>query len=156
MGMRARELVTALDEIVWAMNPQHDSLASLVSYFSLYAERFLALSHMAWTLDAPPGPEHLAIDSRRRHQLFLAFKEALTNAVRHSGAAEVHLKIHSENGHLLLEVTDNGRGFSPAEPAQGRDGNPNMRARIEKLGGEFHIHSVPGRGTTVRLRVPSA
>jgi signal transduction histidine kinase len=54
VGRTARELVTALDEIVWAMNPRHDSLASLVSYFSFYADRFLGLAGIAWRLTARP------------------------------------------------------------------------------------------------------
>ena len=52
---KAREMVTALDEIVWAMNPKHDSLASLVSYFCLYADRFLGLANIAWRLEGMPG-----------------------------------------------------------------------------------------------------
>ncbi len=80
-GDKAREMVTALDEIVWAMNPRHDSLAALVSYFSLYADRFLGLANIAWQIEGPGGsPDHV-VDSHQRHQLFLAFKEALTNVV---------------------------------------------------------------------------
>ena len=84
MSDKARQMVTALDEIVWAMNPTHDSLASMVSYFSLYAERFLGLANIAWRLEGPFESDDHAVDSRHRHQLFLAFKEALTNIVRHS------------------------------------------------------------------------
>ncbi|HEY3913921.1 MAG TPA: histidine kinase dimerization/phosphoacceptor domain-containing protein [Verrucomicrobiae bacterium] len=53
MADKARQMVTALDEIVWAMNPTHDSLASMISYFWLYAERFLGLANIAWRLDGP-------------------------------------------------------------------------------------------------------
>src|SRR5438045_2983509 len=88
MTVRARELVGALDEIVWAMNPTHDSLGSLVSYCSLYADRFLGLANIHWQLEGGMPPE-VALNSRQRYQLFLAFKEALTNVVRHSGATEV-------------------------------------------------------------------
>ena len=55
MGDKAREMVTALDEIVWAMNPKHDSLVSLVSYFCLYADRFLGLANIAWRLEGAVG-----------------------------------------------------------------------------------------------------
>lgn len=154
VGGKARELVTGLDEIVWAMNPRHDSLSSLVSYFSLYADRFLGLANIAWRLDDPREQPDRAIDSRRRHQLFLAVKEALTNVVRHSGATEVRLGIRCEGERLKLSIADNGRGFSPNAPAVGMDGIANMRARIEKLGGQFEISSPAGGGTTVRFDVP--
>ena len=62
---------------------------------------------------APPGTADHTVDSRHRHQLFLAFKEALTNVVRHSGASEVRLSIQVEQGQVRLTIADNGRGFSP-------------------------------------------
>lgn len=155
VGNKARELVTALDEIVWAMNPRHDSLASLVSYFSLYADRFLGLANITWQLEGPTGNADQVVDSRRRHQLFLAFKEALTNVVRHSHATAVRLGIRCEQGHVHLFVADNGHGLPAGRPTEEMDGVANMRARIEKLGGRFEIHGEPGQGTTVRFDAPA-
>lgn len=154
MREKAREMVTALDEIVWAMNPRHDSLASLVSYFCLYADRFLGLANIAWKLEGTSETANPMVDSRHRHQLFLAFKEALTNVVRHSGASEVRLSIQMEPGQLWLTIADNGRGFSPEAHTEAMDGVANMRARIEKLGGQFEIAGNPGSGTTVRFYIP--
>jgi signal transduction histidine kinase/uncharacterized protein YdeI (BOF family) len=154
VGEKAREMVTALDEIVWAMDSRHDSLSSLVSYFCLYADRFLGLANIAWRLEGPPELPDRAVDSRCRHQLFLAFKEALTNVVRHSGATEVKLSIVWENGQVRLTMADNGRGLSPDGLAEGMDGVVNMRTRLEKLGGHFEISSEAGRGTIVRLSLP--
>jgi signal transduction histidine kinase len=116
MSNQARQMVTALDEIVWAMNPTHDSLASMISYFSLYAERFLGLANITWHLEGPFKVDDHVVDSRHRHQLFLAFKEALTNIVRHSGATEVLLDFQVARGRVRLTVADNGRGW--AEMAQ--------------------------------------
>ncbi|MGA2788482.1 MAG: ATP-binding protein [Verrucomicrobiota bacterium] len=155
MGGKAREMVTALDEIVWAMNPAHDSLASLVSYFCLYAERFLSLANVTWRLEGPPVSAELAVDSRHRHQLFLVFKEALTNVVRHSGATEVRLGIQVKQGELRLFIADNGRGLPSNARTEEMDGVNNMRSRIEKLGGRFEIAGEAGQGTTVRFHVPA-
>jgi signal transduction histidine kinase len=154
MGDKARQMVTALDEIVWAMNPTHDSLASLVSYFSLYAERFLGLANIAWRLEGPFESDDHAVDSRHRHQLFLAFKEALTNIVRHSGATEVRLNIQVKQGQVRLSIADNGRGWVHANQTEGMDGVANMRARLEKLGGRFEVNSKTGQGTIVRFELP--
>ena len=151
---KAREMVTVLDEIVWAMNPKHDSLASLVSYFCLYADRFLSLANISWKLKGAPETANPIVDSRLRHQLFLAFKEALTNVVRHAGATEVRLEIRVEQGQLYLSVSDDGRGFSPQARTEVMDGIANMRSRIEKLGGRFEVTSDAGRGTTVQFFVP--
>ncbi|HSY43217.1 MAG TPA: ATP-binding protein, partial [Candidatus Acidoferrum sp.] len=151
---KAGEVVTVLDEIVWAMNPRHDSLASLVSYFCIYADRFLGLANITWRLESTAGTTNHMVDSRCRHQLFLAFKEALTNVVRHAEASEVRLSIRVEKDQLWLTVSDNGRGFSPVAPTEAMDGIANMRARIEKLGGKFEIAGDAGGGTTVQFYVP--
>jgi len=94
------------------------------------------------------------VDSRRRHQLFLAFKEALTNVVRHSKATEVCLRVEVQGGKMLLSVTDNGRGWSDGGITEEMDGVINMRTRLEKLGGCFEIKSKSGSGTEVRFEMP--
>jgi len=154
-GDKAREMVTALDEIVWAMNPAHDSLASLVSYFCLYADRFLGLANITWRLEGPTGVADQVVDSRQRHQLFLAFKEALHNVVRHSGATEVRLGIRAGPGDWHLVIADNGRGLPSSARTEEMDGVDSMRSRIEKLGGRFEIGGEAGQGTTVHFHVPS-
>ncbi len=155
MGDKAREMVSILDEIVWAMNPLHDSLSSLTSYFCFYAENFLQLANIHWQFDGPAEATDCRLDSRCRHQLFLAFKEALTNVVRHSGATEVRLGIQMKQGELQLSIADNGHGLPPDARPEAMNGVANMRRRIEKLGGRFEIVSDPGPGTTVRLCVPA-
>jgi signal transduction histidine kinase len=156
MTDKTRELVAKLDEIVWAMNPQHDSLGALVSYFSFWADRFLGLANIKLTVDTSEDAGNLAVDARVRHQLFLVFKEALTNVVRHSGANEVRLVVRLENRTLHVVVADNGCGLREPDPTTGgHEGIANMRRRMEKLGGHFELPGKTGRGTTVKFSVPS-
>ena len=154
IGDRARQMVTALDEIVWAMNPKHDSLTSLVSYSCLYADRFLKLANIACRLKGTVDLPDRTVNSVCRHEFFLAFKEALTNVVRHSGATEVRLGFQFEAGQLRLSIADDGRGFPATPPTEAMDGVSNMRQRIEKLGGRCEMRSQPGKGTLVRFYVP--
>jgi signal transduction histidine kinase len=152
---KSRQVVAALEEIVWAMNPLHDSVVSIVRYFSFYADRFLGLARIRWQFEGPSSPVQYAIDARLRHQLFLAFKEALANVVRHSGATEVRFSLQVQQGELWLAIADNGRGLPEKSPTEGMDGIANMKTRIEKLGGRFEITSQNGCGTTVRFCLPS-
>jgi signal transduction histidine kinase len=151
---QARHMVAALDEIVWAMNPKHDSLESLGSYLCLYADRFLKLAnitcHLKGTLDLPGQ----AFNPIHRHEFFLAFKEALTNVVRHSEATEVQLGIRIIGNQLRLSLADNGGGLGSANPTAGMDGLTNMRLRLGKIGGRFAVASQAGRGTTLRFYLP--
>ncbi len=154
IGDRARQIVTALDEIVWAMNPKHDSLASLVSYSCLYADRLLKLANISCQLRGMTGLPDRAIPSVFRHEFFLAFKEAITNVVRHSGATEVRLGVRTIGGSLRFSIADNGRGLADKALAYGGDGVPNMHSRLEKMGGRFEIASREGCGTIVRFYIP--
>jgi signal transduction histidine kinase len=150
----ARALVTTLDEIVWAVNPHYDSVASLATYYSLFAQRFLNLAGMACRLQVAETIPELALDSRIRHGVFRAFKEALNNVVRHSGATEVQLAIQVSAEQLRVAITDNGRGFETGKAEPGADGLRGMDQRMRDLGGSCRITSQPGRGTTVELRLP--
>jgi signal transduction histidine kinase len=148
-----RDLTRALEEIVWAVNPRKDRLDQLVCYFSAYAEEFLKPTDLRCRLDFPEDLPNLAIPSEIRHHLFLVFKEALTNIVKHSGASEVRIGLRMESLRLALLVEDNGCGFNPAAAPSGRNGLSNMRARIERMGGECDVISRPGQGTRVRVEV---
>jgi signal transduction histidine kinase len=154
IGGRAQQMVTALDEIVWAMNPKHDSLASLVSYSCLYADRLLKLANITCQLKGAVDLPNHAMSSVHRHQFFLAFKEAITNVIHHSGATEVRLAVRQIGSRVRLSITDNGRGLAPDASARGGDGLVNMRARLEKMEGRFAIASQQGRGTIVRFYMP--
>jgi signal transduction histidine kinase len=148
----ASKLVTGLDEIVWAINPQYDSLASLASYYSLFAQRFLNLAGIVCRLQVAESLPERALDSKLRHGIFLAFKEALNNVVRHSGANEVEIKIEFVRDRLAISIRDNGRGLQSSE-APGNDGLSGMRERLQQLGGECQIESQPGHGTRVEFRL---
>jgi len=150
----ASRMVTSLDEIVWAVNPRNDTIASLASYFSSYAQRLLQLASVSCGLNvAEDLPEH-PLDPKFRQEIFMAFKEALTNIVRHAQATQVWLRISVQHDRLTVELADNGQGFNLSGHKTGDDGLANMRERLQSLGGECAILSDPQRGTTVRFQAP--
>ena len=107
----ARELTRAMDEIVWAVNPRHDRLDSLASYLSRFAYEYLSAAEIRCRLDFPLHLPTLPVTAEVRHNLFLAFKEALHNIVKHAAANEVRVELKLEAAQLTLQVADNGRGF---------------------------------------------
>ena len=155
----SRELTRSMDEIVWAVNPQHDTLDSLASYLGNFAQEYLVSLHIRCRLDMPLHLPHWPITAEMRHNLFLAFKEALHNVVKHSGANEVAISLATEGGGFQLAVRDNGNGFDPGavttRPGRG-NGLKNMRQRLEKMGGHCEIHSAPGTGTEIKFTVSVA
>jgi len=152
----ARELTRAMDEIVWAVNPRHDTLESLTNYIARFAHDFLSSAQIRCRLDAPMRVPEAVVRSDIRHNLFLAFKEALNNAVKHSGASEVRVALEFGPDTVALSVADNGVGFNfaePAAPVSGRlvsgHGLANFRARLEQVGGRMEIQTKKGEGTRV-------
>ena len=152
----ARDLTRAMDEIVWAVNPRHDTLESLTNYIARFAHDFLSAAHIRCRLDAPMPVPDLVVRSEVRHNLFLAFKEALNNAVKHSGASEVRVALEFGPDSISLIVADNGAGFDPGEAAVPKPdrvvsgyGISNFRARLEQVGGRMEIQTKKGEGTRV-------
>src|SRR5712664_3821276 len=98
----ARELTRAMDEIVWAVNPKHDSLDSLVTYLGRFAQNFLSTAGIRCRLDEPPHLPAWTFTVEVRHNVFLAFKEALHNVVKHAGASEVQVSFELMTGGFIL------------------------------------------------------
>ena len=153
IGTRARELVAALDEIVWAVNPKNDTVASLASYLCLFAERFLKPTRLRLRLNVTRNLPELPLNAEERHNLFLAFKEAMNNVVQHARAADVTMAIDVQGGVLTVVVSDDGCGFDPATARSEADGLGNMRHRLGQIGGRCELSSV-GKGTTVTFTLP--
>ncbi len=151
---RATELVTALDEIVWATNPKHDSLASLISYFSLYADRFLGAANIRCRVEPAPELTDRPVPAHTRHELFMVFREALNNVVKHAKATEVRIAFGVADAQLEVSVADNGQGMDAAGTVAGGEGLASMRTRIERLGGTLDIRSGLGQGTRLKFVVP--
>ncbi len=92
----------------------------------------------------------------RASELFRIAQEALSNAVRHAQADGITIAVEQQEGRVVLEVRDDGRGFDPAAPAvRARHlGLTSMEERCQALGGQLTIASAPGEGTVVRAEVP--
>jgi ligand-binding sensor domain-containing protein/signal transduction histidine kinase len=148
------EITTAMDELVWAVNPKRDTLDGLANYITRFAQEFFAATPISCVLNVPADLPAATLTAQVRHNLFLAFKEALNNAGRHSGATEVIITIEASGGRLCLEISDNGKGFSTGGIRAGARGLENMRDRLTSIGGRCRLNSIPGRGTTVTLQMP--
>ncbi len=151
----ARAMVTALDEIVWAVNPRNDSIVELSNYLGHFAEEFFRPTAIRCRLDIADSLPAYPLSAEVRHHLFLAFKEAINNAARHSHAAQVWVRIEVPDKELVIRVEDDGQGFDAQNPGH-RAGNglANMQRRMEQSGGCAELESGLERGTSVTLRLP--
>jgi len=164
----ARELTRSMDEIVWAVNPRHDTLESLASYLEKFAQDMLATAGIRCRLDLPVQFPDWHLTSEVRHNLFLACKEGLHNVIKHSRATEASIRLVLGEKSFELMIEDNGHGFNPEEKNKTNttgsdrhssgDGLENMARRLASIGGTCVIQSGLGKGTkvvfTVQLKAP--
>lgn len=150
-----RDTIQAMDEIVWAINPKNDTLKDVADYLVFFARDFLGPTNITRSLDIPLKLPDIHLPVEVRHNLFMAVKEALNNAVKHSEGSEIKLRLGlAEDGLLTIEVSDNGRGFEFGPAAKTGDGLDNMRRRLHEIGGELVVTTIPGKGTSIKLQLP--
>jgi signal transduction histidine kinase len=139
-----RRFIFDLRPPVWARPSLRQQLADLVGQLS-------GPYHVRVNLDCscPPDklPPHLA------DELLAVVKEALSNALRHSGAGGVEVRVEGDDERVTVTVADDGAGFNPARARRGM-GLANMAERIEAAGGFFNLQTAPGKGTTVTATFP--
>ncbi|MBC8096732.1 MAG: ATP-binding protein [Akkermansiaceae bacterium] len=159
----ARDLTRAMDEIVWAVNPKHDTLDSLASYLSKFAQDYVRAARIRCSFDVPTSFPAWPITSELRHNLFLAFKEALHNVIKHAGASEVRIVLGVQAQDFTITIKDNGRGFASPAGADAAESDPdriehgngiaNMERRLSDIGGQCRIQSIPHAGTEVTFHL---
>ncbi|MEQ1859287.1 MAG: sensor histidine kinase [Chthoniobacteraceae bacterium] len=150
----ARDTIESLDQIVWAVNPRHDTLASLIEYLDKFAVRFLTSSGIAAKVEIPHDLPPLPLGSNVRHHLFLVVREALNNVVKHAGASTVWLNVEMNGGVLRASVRDDGRGFQQSEVEADSNGLRNMRERMAEIGGDCRIDASSTAGTRIVFEWP--
>jgi len=158
ISKEAEGVIANMSEIVWALNPENDTLEDLIGYLVQFADNFCRKAGIKCRIHVADNFPESVISSRDRHQIVFCIKEALNNAVRHSGADEIKLEIgivenRGNKSVLRFKIADNGKGFDK-ERAIRKKGNglKTMSHRIETIGGRYSIKSLPGRGTAIEVK----
>jgi ligand-binding sensor domain-containing protein/two-component sensor histidine kinase len=149
----SRRSVDAMSDIVWAVNPNRDHLSDLTQRMRRFANETLGPRGIEFRFESPVGDDDTRIDSDMRREVFLIFKEAMNNIVRHSESNLAEISLRSENGSAVLKISDNGRGFD-LDRADCGQGLASMRKRAKNIGAELVLHSSPGRGLTILVKAP--
>jgi signal transduction histidine kinase len=146
-----REVIQAMDEIVWTINPKNDTLDNLANYIFQYAQDYFQNTGVRCRMDMPARLPDYPLPTEERHNLFMAVKEALNNVLKHAGATEVRIGLAVEDSRLSISIVDNGRGFATNQVNGGGNGLSNMKQRLQRIGGTMVLESDPGRGTRIRM-----
>jgi ligand-binding sensor domain-containing protein len=147
----SRESVSAMGDIVWAINPKKDSLEDLVRRMQKHAREVLEQRDIHLEFNAPVAVSDLKLDAEMRRNIYLIFKEALNNIARHSGASRVAIDLEIAGSVFTLSIADNGKGFDTEREFDG-NGLLSMGKRASDFGGRLEIDSSREVGTQVVLR----
>ena len=149
----SRELVDAMSDIVWAINPQKDFLSELSGKMRRFAADVFTARDIEFTFDAPHFAEEFALGANLRREVFLIFKESVNNIVKHADCSRVEIVLNIKNSEIYLSLCDDGRGFETAETFDGH-GLVSIKQRAAGLGGTLSIVSGKTMGTTTTLAAP--
>jgi len=157
----SNELVETMSDIVWAINPEKDRLQDLIQRMRRFASDLLSAKGVQLEFNAPTYVLEIPLGANARREVFLIFKESLTNIAKHSRATRVRIDFDMSPDDLKLSITDNGQGFdvgsrgpAPASREKGGHGIFSMKKRATELNGNLEIRSTVDQGTTITFQLP--
>jgi signal transduction histidine kinase len=151
----SRESVSSMSDAVWSINPRRDNLRDTIRRMRQHAEELLAGTGIVLMFHAPESERNFRVPIEIRRDVFLIFKEALNNAVRHSNCRAITIDVGTDGSNLRLRLDDDGAGFDVQTDPAG-NGLASMHRRANEMNASLDVVSAPGAGTSVRLDVPGA
>ncbi|MGH1364930.1 MAG: ligand-binding sensor domain-containing protein [Calditrichia bacterium] len=149
----ASEARSAMDDIIWAINPEHADWGAFLARLRRFASDLLASRQIAYSITIPE--DHLTgkLDMDVQRDIWLIFKEILTNIVKHAECGNVDVDIELDWRRFRMKVIDDGIGFDSSIESN-RNGLKNIFARGKEIKADIHLHTQAGQGTTWRIELP--
>jgi len=146
------DLSDKIREVIWSTNVGNDNLEHLIYYTCAQIEKLLQHSDIKLVLELPDDIADLKITVLSRRNVYLLVKEMVHNAIKHSKATTLKLKMLTEDRTLFISVEDNGVGINPANGKSKGMGLGNIRSRVEKFKGKLNIEN--DNGTHIHIEIP--
>lgn len=154
----ARSLSQQTDEIVWSINPVHDTLESFLSYMTNLAQRRFDTAGISCRLSIPQDIPALPLSSQKRHHLLMTCKESVNNILKHSRARHAWISVAFDADLLQIKIEDDGRGLCAPDhenaPTNDGCGCINIRERVREIGGTATLNDRPDGGACITISLP--
>lgn len=147
----AAETVSAVRDIVWLLRPEGDHRIATVEH--LRETSSIMLETLEWKFSADEEAWQVELPEEATRHLFLFFREALHNIIRHAKATKVEIRVEKTAGLFCLTISDDGVGIDPQRLERSATLRA-LRQRTEALGAELKVDSSPESGTRLALTVP--
>jgi signal transduction histidine kinase/ligand-binding sensor domain-containing protein len=148
----SREMVEKMSDIVWAINPKNEDVEKIIQRLTNFGQATCASRDVQFEIKADETAIRQPLSMELIKNVYLIVKEAMNNAIRHSGCSRLTISFQSIPVGLEIWVEDNGRGFDTGVIKRG-NGLNNMESRIRELKGSLTFRS-EGGGTLVGLKIP--
>ena len=142
-----------MSDIIWAIKANQNGDLSFENKLKNYGYELLSPLNIRCKYSINDKVEEQLVNIEARKNILLIAKEAMNNIAKYSQATEVAIRLESSDGQLLLEITDNGKGFDDKHDHIG-NGLHNMQRRGRDVGGELSITTKKGSGTSILFKVP--
>lgn len=148
----ARQLASTLDDIVWLINPEKETIDDFIIKSKAIAQELLPNAHVVFIDDVSEVFKKKIVRSEHKRNLLLFVKEAINNVAKHAEAKNVSIRFEYIEQIIKIEISDDGRGFELNEKTRG-SGIISMKNRAKELDGKLHLFSEINEGTQIILIV---
>lgn len=154
INLQSKTILENMSDIVWSINPHNDTLDKLILRVRELLNELLEPCHINYHFELKGQAECIRLNPHQRKEVFLIFKEAITNLVKHSQATHAFISIDIHANEMYLLIRDNGTCESVPTDCMG-NGLNNMRMRAGNLGGTIHFRvQVDQPGLEILLHLP--
>jgi ligand-binding sensor domain-containing protein/two-component sensor histidine kinase len=147
----SRGAVSTMKDVIWSIDSRNDTMGGMIQYMQEHLHNMLIPANIDFELSHTGLDEYEKLDMNFRQNVYLTFKEAINNVVKHAGASRVEVGLKKENRLFTMQIKDDGKGVGERKNGSGQ-GLYNMKLRAERLKAELDI--VSGKGTVIIMRVP--
>lgn len=151
---QSAQMQQGMSDIVWAIKPDNDKLENILVRMREYASHVLEPKNISAYFSVDEKLLENTLTMQQRRDLFLIYKEAVNNAAKYAEASRVNIVFKMENGNIVLQVRDDGKGFEQ-KLVSSSSGLKNMQARAQAMGGTATITAAIGQGTVVAVSIPA-
>jgi len=152
ISLYSRAMLEAMDDIIWAVNPQNDQFNDLAVRMREFAIPLLEARNINFEISIQPDLLNTRVKMEARKNIFLIFKECINNILKHACCSTMKVTVIKLDNQLELTICDNGKGFDINVP-NNRNGLKSIRKRAEEINGILQITTGQGKGTVTRLLV---
>jgi signal transduction histidine kinase len=153
MGNASRDMIIAMNDIVWAINPQNDNFENILQRMQYFAGGVLSGKNIVFDFFVDDKAKKIQLPMQKRKNFYLVYKEAINNAYKYADCKKVSVQIYLQQKNLVMTIVDDGKGF---DISAGRTGNGlnNITNRAAEAGATVKIESGPLKGASIKFTMP--